>query len=94
MVIVPGAAALLVHHAGWQDGDTPRKRERGSSTWRGNVDASLYLEAGTYNRETGTCPLTLKWLKVRDGGIPRADALRIRRRVELDGRWKTGEAIP
>src|SRR5262249_41634395 len=25
----PGAAAILAHHAGWQDGDQSRKRERG-----------------------------------------------------------------
>ncbi len=32
---VPRAGALLIHHSGWQDGETPRKRERGSSALRG-----------------------------------------------------------
>ncbi|MPY89611.1 MAG: AAA family ATPase, partial [Luteitalea sp.] len=35
---IPKAGAVLVHHAGWQDGESKRKRERGSSAWRGNVD--------------------------------------------------------
>jgi len=34
---VPEAAAILAHHAGWQDGQASRKRERGSSALRGTV---------------------------------------------------------
>lgn len=81
----PDAAALLVHHTGWQDLETARKRERGSSSWRGNVDATLYLEAdGPYDAHTGTRRLVLKTLKVREGEL--VEPLRlIRRRVELDG---------
>ncbi len=60
LLCVPGAAALLTHHAGWQDGDTPRKRERGSSAWRGNVDITLYLEAGDYDPDRGEACLTLR----------------------------------
>ena len=42
---VPGAGAVIVHHAGWLDAAGPkRKRERGSSAFRGNCDATLYLE--------------------------------------------------
>ena len=41
MARVPGAGWTLVHHAGWQDSDAARKRERGSSAWRGNCDATL-----------------------------------------------------
>ncbi|MCC7181168.1 MAG: AAA family ATPase [Acidobacteria bacterium] len=82
MAVVPGAGVLLAHHAGWQDGDTQRKRERGSSAWRGNVDATLYLEAGEYDRERGEAPLTLRALKVRDGERP-APLHLIRRRVDL-----------
>jgi hypothetical protein len=79
---VPGAAAILAHHAGWQDGETKRKRERGSSAWRGNGDATLYLEAGEYDRERGEKPLTLTALKVRDGETPPPLRLTLRR-VEL-----------
>lgn len=82
MAVVPGAGVLLAHHAGWQDGDTQRKRERGSSAWRGNVDATLYLEAGDYDRDRGEAPLTLRALKVRDGERPSPLHL-IRRRVDL-----------
>jgi len=80
---VPRAAVILSHHAGWQDGDTQRKRERGSSAWRGNVDATLYLEAGAYNETTGEAELTLRTLKVRDAERP-APLQLIRRRVELE----------
>jgi len=84
MAVVPEAGCVLAHHAGWQDGDTQRKRERGSSAWRGNVDATLYLEAGEYDADTGEAPLTLRTLKVRDGEKPGPLHL-IRRRVELPG---------
>jgi hypothetical protein len=79
---LPGAAALLAHHAGWQDGESQRKRERGSSAWRGNVDCTLYLEAGDYDRATGTAELTLTALKVRDAERP-APLHLLRRRVEI-----------
>ena len=82
MALTPGAAWILAHHAGWQDSDSPRKRERGSSAWRGNCDATLYLEAGAYDTKSGEAPLTLRALKVRDGEPPAPLAL-IRRRVEL-----------
>lgn len=78
----PGAAMLITHHAGWQDGESPRKRERGSSAWRGNVDCTLYLERGEYDRERGTCELTLRTLKARDDE-PAPPLRLIRRRVEL-----------
>jgi hypothetical protein len=84
VTIVPTAGALLSHHAGWQDGETQRKRERGSSAWRGNVDATLYLEAADYNADTGEARLTLRTLKVRDSERPAPQYL-VRRRVELPG---------
>jgi len=79
---VPTAAIILAHHAGWQDGETQRKRERGSSAWRGNCDATLYLEAGDYDADRGAAELTLKALKVRDAERP-APLYLVRRRVEL-----------
>jgi hypothetical protein len=78
----PTAAALLAHHAGWQDGETPKKRERGSSALRGNVDGSVYLEAGAYNAELGQAPLLLTTHKVRDGERPPPLRL-IRSRITL-----------
>ena len=81
MTRVPGAATLLLHHSGWQDGDAKRKRERGSSAFRGNVDATLYLEAETYDAERGEARLILRALKVRDGERPAPLSL-IRRRVD------------
>ena len=79
----PRAAVILAHHAGWQDGETKRKRERGSSSWRGNCDATVYLEAdGPYDAERGEAPLTLQTLKVRDVERPAPLSL-VRRRVEL-----------
>lgn len=88
----PDAAGVLVHHAGWQDGDTKKKRERGSSSWRGNVDATLYLEAGDYDAETGSAPLTLSALKVRDSERP-APLHLIRRRVELNEADPRGQPV-
>ena len=79
---LPRAGFVLAHHAGWQDGETQRKRERGSSAWRGNSDAVFYLEAGDYDPERGEAPLTLRALKVRDAERP-APLYAIRRRVEL-----------
>jgi len=93
MACVPGAACLLAHHAGWQDKDTQQKhgrqRERGSSAWRGNVDATFYLEASEYDHQTGQARLTLKTLKVRDGEM-RPPLHLIRKHVDLPGlenRW-------
>lgn len=88
----PGAAALLVHHAGWQDGDTQKKRERGSSAFRGNVDATLYLEAGEYQPETESAPLTLHTHKVRDGEKP-PELRMIRQRVTFDETDPHGKPI-
>lgn len=80
---VPGAGGILPHHTGWQDGDQRRKRERGSSAFRGNVDNTVYLEAGRYDAERGEAELTLTTLKVRDAEPPLPLRL-IRRRVELN----------
>jgi RecA-family ATPase len=66
MLLTPGAGWLLLHHAGCQDGEQRRKRERGSSSFRGNVDVSLYLEARPFDPATGTASLTLSTLKDRD----------------------------
>ncbi len=82
LATLPGAGCILAHHAGWQDGEDQRKRERGSSAWRGNCDATLYLEAGDYNAERGEATLTLRTLKVRDAERP-APLHLVRRRVEL-----------
>jgi hypothetical protein len=88
----PHAACVLIHHAGWQDGDAPKKRERGSSAWRGNVDATMYLEAGDYDEHTGTVPITLSALKVRDAERP-ADLRLIRRRVSLNEMDPRGQPV-
>lgn len=82
MAQLPGAAAILSHHAGWQDGDNARKRERGSSAWRGNADTTLYLETAPYDREKGEAELTLRTLKVREGEDPPPLRL-LRQRVDL-----------
>ena len=82
LALVPDAAGILVHHAGWQDGDKSRKRERGSSAWRGNCDASLYLEV-TEELPSGGARLLLRTLKVRDGEKP-APLHLIRKRVDID----------
>jgi hypothetical protein len=78
----PEAACILVHHAGWQDGETKRKRERGSSALRGNVDATLYVEVTEENPELGLAYLSLTALKVRDDLRPPPLRL-IRSRVTL-----------
>lgn len=84
---VPSAAAVLLHHSGWQDGEARRKRERGSSAWRGNADATLYLEAHEPD-ESGDVRLTLTTLKLRDAER-RPPLHLIRRRVDVQGvdRW-------
>jgi len=65
---VPQAATILSHHSGWQDGDTKRSRERGSSAFRGNVDATLLLKRGR-QPSPGLTYLDLRALKVRDGAL-------------------------
>lgn len=92
LAALPGAAAILVHHAGWQDGETQKKRERGSSAFRGNVDATLYLEAKDYNPETESCPLILTTHKVRDGEKP-PDLHMIRQRVTFTERDRHGKPL-
>jgi hypothetical protein len=94
LAAVPDAGLFITHHTGWQDGgDTQRKRERGSSAWRGNVEGTVYLEAGEYDPHTGECPLTLRTLKVRDGEKP-APLHLIRRRVEVRDRFtRYGEPV-
>jgi hypothetical protein len=92
LVAVPGAGVILAHHAGWQDGETQRKRERGSSAWRGNCDATLYLEAGEYSAENGEKPLILRTLKVRDAERP-APLHLILRRVALDKQDRRGRPV-
>jgi hypothetical protein len=93
LVHLPHAAVILAHHSGWQDGgDTQRKRERGSSAWRGNCDGTLYLEAGTYDPDRREAPLSLRALKVRDGERPPPLHL-IRRRVELLEMDRYGEPV-
>lgn len=77
---VPGAAIIMVHHTGWQDGEFKKKRERGSSTFRGNVESSLYLER-TEAIESRTY-LRLRPLKVRDAELTGGLAL-VRSKVEL-----------
>lgn len=76
---LPGAAAILTHHAGWQDGDQKRKRERGSSAWRGNVDGTLYLEAGEADARRRETPIVLHTHKARDA--ERSAPLHLVRRV-------------
>ena len=80
----PGAAVILAHHSGWQDASTEqrRKRERGSSALRGNVDATFYLEVVADAPEHRGAYLELRALKVRDD--ERLPPLRLlRRQVEL-----------
>ena len=92
MAYAQDAAAILAHHAGWQDGETQRKRERGSSAWRGNCDGTLYLEAGEYDADRGEAQLTLRTLKVRDAEKP-APLHLVRRRVELMERDRHGDPV-
>ncbi len=62
----PGAAVILVHHTGWQDGDNTRKRERGSSAFRGNIDGTVYLERPKSDAEDACGRLILQAVKARD----------------------------
>src|SRR5204863_7235303 len=92
LATVPGAAGLIAHHSGWMDGEVPRRRERGSSAWRGNCDGTLYLEAGEYDQARGEARLTLHSLKVRDGERP-APLHLIRQRVTLTARDRHGRSL-
>lgn len=92
MTRTPSAGAILAHHAGWQDGEQQRKRERGSSAWRGNCDCTLYLEAGDYDADRGEAALVLRALKVRDAERP-APLHLIRRRVELCEMDRQGQPV-
>ena len=83
LAVCPDAGVLLVHHPGWQDADTKRKRERGSSVWRGNVDAVFFAEAGPAD-ERGDVPITVETLKTRDVARPAPLGL-VRRVVALAG---------
>ena len=79
----PSAAVILAHHSGWQDStEQRRRRERGSSALRGNVDATLYLEVVGDAPEEHGAYLELTALKVRDGERP-APLRLLRRQVEL-----------
>jgi predicted transcriptional regulator len=92
MAVIPGAAAILAHHAGWQDGETQKKRERGSSAWRGNVDGTLYLEKRKFDLVSGEAELTLITKKGRDIEIP-PDLHCIRRRVYLNEQDRRGQPV-
>jgi hypothetical protein len=78
--VIPDAGAIIVHHTGWQDADKPRKRERGSSDWRGSVDGSILLEAVGEPSDTGDVEVRITTMKVRDGRVPSPFSL-IRRQV-------------
>jgi hypothetical protein len=92
---LPDAGSLLAHHAGWQDSETKKKRERGSSAWRGNCDATFYLDAESdddgddRHREW---PLTLRTLKVRDAGRM-APLHLVRHVVETSARDSAGNIL-
>lgn len=75
---VPEAGAVLAHHTGWQDGEQKRRRERGSSTWRGNVDVTLFLEVHENDVAAKRVALSVATLKTRDH--ERAVPLRLWRR--------------
>ncbi len=91
LATLPGAGALLNHHTGWQDGENQRRRERGSSAFRGNVEITLYLDV-IDDSDTGRVLLELSTLKARDS--ERRVPLRlIRRRVDLLGFDKFGNPL-
>jgi AAA domain/DnaB-like helicase N terminal domain len=92
LAAVPGAAMILVHHAGWQDGDQKRKRERGSSAFRGNVDVTLYLEAPGEPEADGSVRLVLRTLKTRDAEKP-APLFLVRRKVDVLGLDRWGDPL-
>lgn len=82
LATLPGAAGILVHHAGWQDGETKRKRERGSSAFRGNADSTLYVEVEEEDAGSGRASLVIRTLKTRDAERPAAIRA-IRQRVDV-----------
>ena len=92
MTRLPGVAAILAHHTGWNDGDQGRKRERGSSAWRGNVDSTALLETRPYDRDRGEAELTLRMLKTRDGE-DLAPLPLLRQRVDLHRLDRYGRAV-
>jgi hypothetical protein len=89
---VPGAGVILAHHAGWQDGETKKKRERGSSAFRGNSDVTLYLELAGEDPKRGEAYLLLRTYKARDVEKP-APLSCIRRRVSLNESDSRGEPV-
>jgi hypothetical protein len=92
LAAVPGLGGVVMHHAGWQDGENQRKRERGSSAWRGNTDITLYLELEDYCAETAVARLVLRTLKSRDGEkLPPLHL--IRERVQLAGVDRRGRPL-
>lgn len=82
MVTVPGGVAWPIHHSGWLDGEVKKKRERGSSALRGNVDATIYLEVVEDDPDNHRAFLKLSTLKLRDGERPTPLYL-IRQRVDV-----------
>jgi len=88
---VPGAGAILAHHAGWLDGETQKKRERGSSAWRGNVDGTLFLDVDD-DSDRAAVRLKLSTLKARDSDKAAPLSL-VRRRVELAERDHDGRPV-
>jgi len=87
---LPGAAGILAHHAGWIEGDSSRRRERGSSAWRGNCDGTLFLDASGEDRARRETRLTLSALKVRDAELP-APLHLVRRSIDLLEQDERGE---
>jgi hypothetical protein len=90
LAVVPGAGGLALHHTGWgQD-----KRERGSSAFRGGVEATFLLERPERRDSrdsedadpSADVHLVLRSLKVRDDA-PAKPLYLIRRQVLLS----TGE---
>lgn len=92
LATTPGAGAILVHHAGWQDGEVKRRRERGSSAFRGNVDATLYVEVEEEDAEAGWARLTIHTLKTRDAERP-APLRMVRQRVDVLGFDRHGRPL-
>lgn len=84
MVEAPQAACMSLHHSGWVAGDPAKKRERGSSVWRGNSDAVLYLESVGATADRSEVRLELSTLKVRNVAQPPPLHL-VRRRVYIEG---------
>jgi chromosome segregation and condensation protein ScpB len=91
LATLPGAGCLLNHHTGWQDGETQKKRERGSSAFRGNVEITLFLEV-TDESDSSSVHLEIQTLKARDS--ERRVPLRlIRQRVDLLAMDRFGQPL-